>query len=152
MNKKYLVDTNILSYLGDTNSPFHKKTLENFCSIDENDEVFMSILTDYELAYSLSMLEESSLLKSRILNFRKKLQSLIKVVNLSSEGADIFGEIKAKLRTKKNITRKKINNQNVDLLIASTALENEMIMISNDDIFKDLSELVPGFSYQNWAE
>ena len=47
--KTYLLDTNIISYLTDPNSPQKDKIKERLFSLSEDDTVSVSIITLYEL-------------------------------------------------------------------------------------------------------
>ena len=59
MQTTYLLDTNIISYLTDPNSP-HKDKIENkLLSLSEDDIVSVSIITLYELSYGLSTITDS---------------------------------------------------------------------------------------------
>ena len=57
--KTYLLDTNIISYLTDPNSPHKDKIKERLLSLSEDDTVSVSIITLYELAYGLSTINDS---------------------------------------------------------------------------------------------
>jgi len=41
-------------------------------------------------------------------------------------------------------------NNNLDLVIASIAMGQDAILISNDRIFEKLTELESKFKYENW--
>ena len=51
---KYLLDTNILSYVEEQASPFHANTKECLSLLSDDDEIFIPILILYELRYSVS--------------------------------------------------------------------------------------------------
>ena len=54
MGRTYLLDTNIISYLTDPQSPYRAKVKERLFSLSEDDSVAVSILTLYELTRSTS--------------------------------------------------------------------------------------------------
>ncbi|WP_353740390.1 type II toxin-antitoxin system VapC family toxin [Candidatus Magnetobacterium casense] len=51
--KTYLLDTNIISYLDDPRSRFHKPVVNRLSSLCSDDTVYISILSFYELQYSI---------------------------------------------------------------------------------------------------
>jgi predicted nucleic acid-binding protein len=50
----YLIDTNIIAYLADVDSPYHENVRAKFHALSQEDTVCISILTLYELHYSLA--------------------------------------------------------------------------------------------------
>jgi len=59
MQTTYLLDTNIISYLTDPNSPHKDKIKNKLLSLSEDDIVSVSIITLYELSYGLSTITDS---------------------------------------------------------------------------------------------
>ena len=53
MSKHYLLDTNIISYLTDPNSPYRKSVKNHLMGLSDKDRVSVSIITLYELSYGL---------------------------------------------------------------------------------------------------
>jgi predicted nucleic acid-binding protein len=47
----YLIDSNIISYLADKESPYNQTVVNHFCALDDDSVVSVSILTLYELYY-----------------------------------------------------------------------------------------------------
>jgi len=60
MQTTYLLDTNIISYLTDPNSPHRDKIKNKLLSLSEDDIVSVSIITLYELSYGLSTLTDTN--------------------------------------------------------------------------------------------
>jgi predicted nucleic acid-binding protein len=89
---KYLLDTNILSYLEEQASPFHVKSKECLSRLSDDDEIFIPILILYELRYSVSAApqEKSGSLKALVRSYLKQFP----ILHLTGKGAEIFGDIK----------------------------------------------------------
>ncbi len=93
--KSYLVDINIISYIADTESPFHENARRRFKMLHKNDVVSLSILGPYELHYGISKAGETDI-STGILKTKKKLCASLPMIPLSAEGAKIFGEVKTR--------------------------------------------------------
>ena len=81
------------------------------------------------------------------------------VIPLSRTGAKIFGEIKYTYRKKveanfksKSELEKHLQKKNVDLIIASSAIETGSILVSNDAIFSQLKKIRSDFITENWVK
>ena len=70
--KSYLVDINIISYLADTESPFHENVRRRFKMLHKDDIVKLSILGLYELHYGISKVGEADI-SPGILKTKKKV-------------------------------------------------------------------------------
>ena len=132
----YIFDTNTISFLYDeTREPFHSCLFAFISNLKKDDNLYISILTLYELEYSLS----NSPKKEQV---KKVLESVLKffeVLDLPTEGAKIFGDLKQIYKKKTGITKENIKKNNVDLMVASTAIINSCIMVSFDSIFESIS-------------
>jgi predicted nucleic acid-binding protein len=93
---KYLLDTNILSYLEEQTSPFHAKTKARLSRLCDDDEIFLPILILYELRYSVSAAspEKTARLNALIRSYLDQFP----ILQLTERGAVIFGDIKARYR------------------------------------------------------
>ena len=147
MNKNYLLDTNILSYFEDINSPYHSNIKSKIESLDETDKLFISIITLYEFESRLSLITNLEL-KTKIKEFINLIKENIEIILLSPEGALKFGEIKSKFIKIKPSLKK----DTADLLIASCAYSENMIMVSHDGIFNKIKSVVKDFQVEDWTE
>jgi predicted nucleic acid-binding protein len=154
---KYLLDTDIVSYLSDHSSPFHEFVFLKLRSLPDDDEVFIPILTLYELEYGVSCGAPD--LVSMLSETEKILLNRLPVIPLSRTGAKIFGEIKYTYRKKveanfksKSEVEKHLQKKNVDLIIASSAIETGSILVSNDAIFSQLKDIRSDFITENWVK
>jgi len=149
MSKTYLLDTNIISYLTDPNSPYREKVKKRLFALSENDKVSVSIITLYELSYGLATLsnnQDKKIFESSIFFIKKYLD----IFPLSVKEIDIFGEIKAKYRKETGINTKAIKKNDLDFLIASTAISQNVILVSNDKIFEDITNFGFNLYCERW--
>ena len=101
------------------------------------------------MQYGISWADESE----RI-NLRRAIDALasrFQVVGLSCQGARIFGDLKAAYRRAVGITPSALKRNDIDLLIASTAIEVGAILVSNDHLLTTIGSIYPGFELENWA-
>ena len=158
MGRIYLLDTNIISYLTDPQSPHRTKVKEKLFSLSEDDSVAVSILTLYELAYGLATFKESKKDDDSKTDDKKLFQQGIEFVKeyldifpLSVEEIDIFGEIKAKYKKQTGINTKALKKNDIDFLIASTAISQGAILVSNDGVFGDIVDYEVGLEFEVWV-
>jgi predicted nucleic acid-binding protein len=148
--KTYLVDINIISYLADTESPFHENVRRRFKMLHEKDAVTLSILGLYELQYGISKAGEADL-SPGILKTKKKVCDSLPVVPLSVRGAEIFGEVKTRYQKAFRLQRNVLARDTVDLMIASSAIETGAVLVSHDQIFRKIAQIQSNFEVQDWA-
>jgi tRNA(fMet)-specific endonuclease VapC len=132
MNKA-LIDTDILSYFfkGD---PIVVNNFEKYLTTFQQIEI--SIITYYEI--SSGLLYKNAL--KQLESFQEFVLSNI-VIPLTEESCAISSELYSKLRSQGILI------DDIDLLIAGIALENEMIMITNNE---NHFKRIPGLVIQNW--
>ena len=139
---RYLLDTNIVSYLVDTVSPFHAPVHRHLAALSEADEVAISILSLYELhhwfAYDPG---QQSAVGEVIYDFR--------LLPLPERGAEIFGALMRDLRA--STARKEVERHALDCMIAVTALEHQAVLVSNDVLFEQVAGIIPSLEFQNWT-
>lgn len=139
MSRIYLLDTNIISYLTDSKSPHRQSVKDRLFSLSEEDRVAVSIVTLYELAYGLATFEKT---KKDDSDRDKKLfesgiefiKEYLEIFPLSVKEIDIFGKIKAQYKQKTGINTKALKKNDLDFLIASTAISQGAVLVSNDGI------------------
>ncbi|RLD58221.1 MAG: type II toxin-antitoxin system VapC family toxin [Bacteroidetes bacterium] len=130
-----LLDTDILSYYlrGDENVV---KNLENYMLDFEVIEI--SIITYYEVVSGL--LYKNALKQIEI--FHEFVSENI-VIPLTEESCKISGNIYSKLRQTGDLI------DDIDLLIAGIAIENEMSIITNNE---NHFRRIPGLKVENWKK
>ena len=147
---KYLLDLDTLSALSEVDSPFHTKTLSKVHELSENDVIYLSVLTIYELNYSLSNASNEQQ-KKHIENTIVRCKKHFEILPLTVSGADIYGELKAGFKRKTGINKKAIKKHNIDMMIASTALDYQCVLVARDHIYKDhLVSVIPQLTVENW--
>ena len=75
------------------------------------------------------------------------------------EATEIFGALKelykdweSPVLNKNKLGNKAINRQTIDLLIATTAIRNKAILVTNDIMGAVIKEFCSGFCYENWMK
>ena len=138
----YLLDTNIVSYLLDTQSPFHRPSAEGLAGLADEDEAAVSVLTRYEvsrwLAYRRGSDEEIETVLGEL-----------EVLPLPPAGAKTFGAAMRDLRA--TMPRAEVQRSVVDCMIAVTALERRAVLVSHDAAFQRLAAFLPGLQLVDWA-
>jgi tRNA(fMet)-specific endonuclease VapC len=130
--RKYLLDTNIISY--------YLKGIENLkekitCNIDS---LSISIISYYEIVSGLQSIDA----KKRITEF-EKFCKLIDVVNLDIASILVSCQIYSTLKKSGNLI------DDIDILIAGIALSNNLVMVTdNTENFKRIS----GLKVENWKD
>jgi len=130
---KYLLDTNTCIYFLNGNESLKKKFGEiGISSLSISNCVLAEL---YFGAYRSKKVEENV---KHIELFKKNLT----ILSDSEESASLFGKIKAELRSKGTII------EDFDILIASIAISNNRILITNNT---EHFERIEGLNIQNWV-
>ncbi len=134
MKTRALIDTDVLSYYfrGDKNVVKH---FENYLNTYEQIEI--SIITYYEI---ISGLQAKNAFKQ--LETFEEFASDNLVIPLTENSCKISGEIYSILRHKGDVL------DDIDLLIAGVAIENEMILVTNNEKH---FQRIPDFKIENWT-
>lgn len=147
---KYILDTNIVSYLERTSSVFYKPISQSLAKLSDRDNVFISILTIYEFQHSIALINPEE--KERLLLFNKGLSEKFHILPLTTQGAFHFSEIKTSYQKKTGISHTILERHNIDFMLASTTLDIGAVLVSNDGIFKKIKDLNCDFQLENWAK
>jgi len=130
----FLIDSDILIYSLKGNS----KVTQNFTDY-ENDTKSISIITYGELVYGASKSEKIE--KNLAVVYR--LRDLFPIINVDKPIIEIFASLKSQKRKTGQIT------DDMDLIIAATALCNNLILVTNNEKhFRDIE----GLQVQNWSK
>jgi len=151
--KKYILDTDIISFLWDAKSPYHQKIVDKLETLEDSDSVAISIVSIYELTYGIYSfgVDESELkdIFTNALNMIKNDED-ISLYSLDFKSAEHFSKMKFNYKNHTGIPKKSAKKNDLDLLIASTAVAQNAILVSNDNLFAVLDELEPALQYENW--
>ncbi len=151
MKKTYLLDTNIISYLADSNSQYKDKIKNKLFSLSTNDTVSVSVVTLYELSYGLCTYDNSVKSKKIFESGIKFIKDYLTIHPLGMEEVDIFGKLKADYKLATGILQKANKKNDLDFLIVATAINHDIILVSNDTIFTKLIEMEPSIKYESWV-
>ena len=113
----YLIDTNILIYSLKGNE-FVTRRMEETKHVPKS----ISVITYGELVYGAKKSQH----KEKNLAISYRIAELFPVINIDKSVMDIFGEIKTTLERKGNII------EDMDIIIAATALSYNLILVTND--------------------
>ena len=129
----YLLDTNIITAILKKNSRVLQKFLE---VLDRREEVFINCLSYYEIKRGLLAVNAN-----RQISDFNDLCKVIKILLLDDMGIiEKASEIHADLKSRGRPI------QDVDILIAATAMTKGLILVSNDS---DMLQ-VQGITVENW--
>jgi predicted nucleic acid-binding protein len=138
----YLLDTNIVSYLLDTKSAFHRSSMDRLARLADEDEVGVSVLTYYELNRWFAYRSDADEGTEAVL-------SDFQVLPLPPAGAKVFGTAMRDLRVR--MPRTDAQRVVLDCMIAVTALEHGAVLVSHDALFRQLATFLPGLRVIDWA-
>ena len=146
---RYILDSDILTALEDSETVGHREVFSRMGRLAEDDALCISVATLYEYAYGIYNAPDQPMAE-RLSNARETLLELFEVIPLTIKGADVYGKLKAQYQ--KNIGTKSsaLKRHNMDLILASTALEQGAILVSGDRLFETLSGLTPQLRLENW--
>ncbi|WP_040335096.1 type II toxin-antitoxin system VapC family toxin [Candidatus Magnetobacterium casense] len=144
----FLFDTNMVAFFYDQTSENHLTVYKRLAALKNEDNVYISILTVYELEYSVFNADAPK----RILLQQQadKARTQFEIIPLSYQGARIYGELKWRLKKDRNISRENIRKYNIDLMLASTAIAQDCILVSGDRVFETIVGINDKFIFQNW--
>jgi len=144
---KYLFDTNILSDLYDQQSKHRSRITKAFQQIID-DEIYVSVLSLFELEYGYANAPEDKKKIQR--NVIDSIKNIFSILPITEEHATNFGEIKKAIKDLRGISNENIKKHNLDFILASVAITEGCILVSSDQIYKDISRFQSDFKYENW--
>jgi predicted nucleic acid-binding protein len=75
----------------------------------------------------------------------------LRLLRPKEAGAEVFAQLKNAYRLRTGARERDSVRHNVDLILASTALAEGTVLVSNDRIFRALAELEPRLTVERWA-
>ncbi len=147
---KYLLDTNITSEIGKDNQAGYR-LLDRLSSLNDEDNICVSILTLYESNYGLKN-SDDEIQKSEIAENISFLKRNFDVIPLDLKEMEIYADLKVAYKNLTGITKKEAKKNDLDLLIASTSIAENATLVSNDKIFKTIAKINTRLKYENWLE
>ena len=132
--KKYLLDTNICIFLFKNKYSISEKIKQ----IGGLDNCFISEITLAELKFGVELSENKSYNSNLVENFSKEI-IVLPILNC----LDIFAKEKARLKKTGTLI------DDFDILIGSSAISNNLIMVTNNEKHFDR---LNGIVIENWVE
>lgn len=149
---RFLPDTNTLSSLMQKNASHHAIFSAKFSSLHEEDEVYVSIVSLYEMEYGARHAKDADTENEMRLAI-ESVKNSFTILNLTEEGAKIFADLKERYKQETKLGKKALIKHNVDLMIASTAIEIGAILVSNDhNMFKTIQKFRSDFQWEDWTQ
>jgi|ERR1700733_13190885 tRNA(fMet)-specific endonuclease VapC len=127
MAVRYLLDTNIASYAIKGNFPAVRQHLLKVAMR----EVGISVVTEAELRFGVARLPKALKLGSAVEEFLLRVE----VLPWDSRAARRYAQLRAALEEHGEPVG------NLDLMIAAHALANDVILVTNDHVFRRVKEL-----------
>jgi tRNA(fMet)-specific endonuclease VapC len=127
MSARYLLDTNIASYVIKRQNPHVDKRLERVGV----DQVAISVITEAELRFGLARMPEALRLQSVTREFLAR----VTILAWDSPAAETYGELRAALEC----AGKPLGA--LDTLIAAHALSTGMVLVTRDQAFRNVKKL-----------
>jgi predicted nucleic acid-binding protein len=147
--KKYILDTNIASLLGSEENDENRLIFDKFYSLEDDDVVMVSVITLYEAYYGLKNSEDEEQ-QEEIRQNIEYIQKFFEIIPLDLKEMELYADLKVLYKKSTGINKKSMKKNDLDILIASTAMAENATLISYDGIFKKLSEIEPKFKWENW--
>ncbi|MEA2028751.1 MAG: type II toxin-antitoxin system VapC family toxin [Campylobacterota bacterium] len=145
---KYIFDTNITSIIGREEQVAYN-LLDRLSKLADEDVMLVSVLTLYESNYGLKN-ATCDLHKQEIEKNINFVQKYFEIIPLDLKEMDIYAQLKVAYKKHTGISKNDAKKNDIDLLIASSAVATNATLISNDRIFETLSKLEPRLKYENW--
>lgn len=145
---RFLLDSDSLSDLYEPDAPGHAVIGSRIASLQDSDQVFISILALYEAEYGCANAPEwkKPSIRKRISEFQDDFE----VLPLTLESAGHFGSLKAGLSRIRGLSSKGSKLHSVDLMLAATAVTEDCTLISADSIYRDLMKVDSMLRVENW--
>ena len=148
--KRYILDSNFLGALEDSDSSGYKDIFKKLSSLPDEDEVCVSIISIYEYYFGIFNAPDESL-SQQLLKTKDTILELFPILPLSLKSAELYGKIKAEYKKQTGSTRSGMRKHNVDFILASTALEQQAVIVSKDNIFSKIQEFEQDLQVENWG-
>jgi predicted nucleic acid-binding protein len=145
----YLLDSNTLSDLYNASAPAHPKILQRLSTLTDADKVCFSILSLYEFEYGFANTPESK--KVRIRQKIIQVQKDFCCLPLTPQGAELFGLLKKSIKDLRNLNQENLKKHNIDLMMISTAITENCMLVSADKIFTDIQTVFADLSTEDWT-
>jgi tRNA(fMet)-specific endonuclease VapC len=130
---RYLLDTNIASYIIKGNVPAVRHRLVKV----PMPQVAVSAVTEGELRYGVARRPDAALLRRVVEEFLLR----VTILPWDSEAAQQYGQLRATLEREGRVMG------NLDLMIGAQALASGLVLVTNDQAFKRIE----GLRLEDWT-
>lgn len=143
------MDTNSANFLFDKTSVYHEALKQRFAMSTIRDDFAISVLTLFEFEYSLFLapIEKKALIRYVIEMVKLNFPVFQTRANLALH----YAELKGNYKRFKNISSSNMRKHNIDIILASTALVENAVVISADRIYDDLAAINPALKHEDWT-
>jgi predicted nucleic acid-binding protein len=93
MPKKYLLDTNIITYLQEQGSLFHRSVKSRLSGLHDDDQVYVSVFSFYEIEYGIAVSETEEMRKI-FAAIKEAMRRSFSILPFTESGSEIFGMLK----------------------------------------------------------
>lgn len=145
----YLLDSNTVSDFYDRDSLSHRQIAQHLVGLAPEDQVFISIITLYELEYGYNNAPKNK--KNVLRNKIDDAKGDFSILPLTEEGSMHFGQLKKSLVDSRKLKKESAKKHNIDIMLASAAILSSCILISADGIYTDLKRQEPRLKVNNWS-
>ncbi|WP_353570963.1 type II toxin-antitoxin system VapC family toxin [Candidatus Albibeggiatoa sp. nov. BB20] len=146
---KYLLDTNTVSDFYNCAATHHEAILQHFTLLKNTDELYISVLSLYEIGYGLANAPENK--KTQIHNQLDRMSQDFELLPLLPQSAALFGQLKKQLQDNRALNSKHMKKHNIDLMLATTAITTGCTLVSADKGFIELQGLHVDLYLENWS-
>jgi predicted nucleic acid-binding protein len=145
---EYLFDSNTVSDFYNSQSEDHAKIYERVSSLQETDNLYISVLTVYELEYGYANAPE--LKREAVRQKVEEAKQLFGMLAVPIEGAPLFGRLKKQVKDARRLTKENIKKFNVDIILATTAVTQGCVLVSADALYGEIQQFCPELKVENW--
>ncbi len=138
---RYMLDTDITSYLMKTNHPLHHKVMKNLQRLAK-EQVCISVITVTEIAMGIESAQDDTFRK-KLEKYSDELFTILNILDFNEESAWLYGKIRAKLKATGN------DIGIMDTLIAAHAMSHHLTLVTNNH---NHFHRIPGIKVENWSQ
>lgn len=154
MNEKYILDTNIIHFLEAEKLEERKDTInynyDNKLNIERNN-ILISILSICEFESSKTASDNDKIVQD-LQEAENFLYNKVARITISGNTPAYYAKIRYLYKKTYGGTSKSLGKHDIDFLIAATALEFDLVVVSNDKIFNRIRKILPEvFKWEDWS-
>lgn len=148
----YLLDSDAITFFyDDQRQPYHDALHRHVAALDDADslETSSAVLCELEYSYFMAPDDKKQPIRRTIDSIQQDFGAILPV---DEALAPVFGELKARLASDRNVGRKGMRKHNIDILLASSAIVAEAVLVGMDQIYDDVAQLHDGFRHESWMK